>query len=126
MDLLEDPPAAQRWSGLHRKAGQRIGLVPTMGALHDGHIHLVEIARSRAAVVVVSIFVNPIQFNQRADFDQYPQPIEDDRRRCEEAGVDALYVPTAATMSSQTKMSPLRTAMLSTPRRTGLAFVVQS
>ena len=98
MDLLEDPAAAQRWSGLHRKAGQRIGLVPTMGALHDGHLHLVDVARSRAAVVVVSIFVNPIQFNQRADFDQYPRPIEDDRRRCEEAGVDALYVPTAATM----------------------------
>ena len=98
MDLLEDPAAAQRWSGLHRKAGQRIGFVPTMGALHDGHLHLVEVARSRAAVVVVSIFVNPIQFNQRADFDQYPRPIEDDQRRCEEAGVDALYVPTAATM----------------------------
>jgi len=98
VDLLEDPAAAQRWSGLHRKAGQRIGFVPTMGALHDGHLHLVEVARSRAAVVVVSIFVNPIQFNQRADFDQYPRPIEDDRRRCEEAGVDALYVPTAATM----------------------------
>ena len=98
MDLLEDPPAAQRWSGLHRKAGQRIGLVPTMGALHDGHLRLVEVARSHAAVVIVSIFVNPIQFNQRADFDQYHRPIEDDRRRCEEAGVDALYVPTVATM----------------------------
>ena len=98
MDLLEDPAAAQRWSGLHRKAGQRIGFVPTMGALHDGHLHLVDVARARAAVVVVSIFVNPIQFNQRADFDQYPRPIEDDRQRCESAGVDALYVPTAATM----------------------------
>jgi pantoate--beta-alanine ligase len=98
VDLLENPSAAQRWSGLHRKAGQRIGLVPTMGALHDGHLHLVEVAKQRAAVVVVSIFVNPIQFNQRADFDQYPRPIEEDQRRCEEAGVDALYVPTAATM----------------------------
>jgi pantoate--beta-alanine ligase len=98
VDLLENPAAAQRWSGLHRKAGQRIGLVPTMGALHDGHLHLVEVAKKRAAVVVVSIFVNPIQFNQRADFDQYPRPIEDDRKRCDEAGVDALYVPTAAIM----------------------------
>ncbi len=99
VDLLDDPAAAQRWSGLHRKAGQRIGFVPDDG----GAARRAPPPRrgrplARAAVVVVSIFVNPIQFNQRADFDQYPRPIEDDRRRCEEAGVDALYVPTAATM----------------------------
>jgi len=98
VDVLETPAAAQRWSGLHRKAGQRIGFVPTMGALHDGHRRLVEVAQAQASVVVVSIFVNPIQFNQRADFEAYARPIEDDRARCEEAGVDALYLPSAAAM----------------------------
>ncbi len=98
MDLLEAPAAAQRWSGLHRKAGQRIGFVPTMGALHDGHMRLVEVAQAHASVVVVSIFVNPIQFNQRADFEAYERPIDDDRQRCEQAGVHALYLPSAAAM----------------------------
>jgi pantoate--beta-alanine ligase len=98
VDLLEAPAAAQRWSGLHRKAGQRIGFVPTMGALHDGHMRLVEVAQAHASVVVVSIFVNPIQFNQRADFEAYARPIDDDRQRCEQAGVHALYVPSAAAM----------------------------
>ncbi len=98
MDELGTPAAAQRWSGLHRKAGQRIGFVPTMGALHPGHLHLVEVARKHASVVVVSIFVNPIQFNQRADFDRYPRAMDEDRRLCAEAGVDALYLPTAEAM----------------------------
>ena len=98
MDELRTPAAAQRWSGLHRKAGQRIGFVPTMGALHAGHLHLVDVARKHTSVVVVSIFVNPIQFNQRADFERYPRPMDEDRRLCAEAGVDALYLPTAEAM----------------------------
>ena len=69
-----------------------------MGALHPGHLHLVEVARKHASVVVVSIFVNPIQFNQRADFDRYPRAMDEDRRLCAEAGVDALYLPTAEAM----------------------------
>ncbi len=98
MDVLTTPDTVQRWSGRRRKAGQRIAFVPTMGALHPGHLRLLEVAREHAGVVVVSIFVNPIQFNRREDFDSYPRPIDDDRRRCEEAGVDALFVPTAAAM----------------------------
>jgi pantoate--beta-alanine ligase len=98
MDLLTTPAAAQRWSGLHRKAGERIAFVPTMGALHRGHMELLEVAHERAGVVVVSIFVNPIQFNRREDFDSYPRPIEDDVRLCEEAGVHAVFSPTAGDM----------------------------
>ena len=98
MDLLEDPAQAQRWSGLRRRSGLRIGFVPTMGALHDGHLRLVDVARQHAAVVVVSIFVNPLQFNQRADFDRYPRTLEVDQRMCADAGVDAMYLPTADTM----------------------------
>jgi pantoate--beta-alanine ligase len=69
-----------------------------MGALHRGHLRLIEVARERAGVVVVSIFVNPIQFNRREDFDSYPRPIDDDVRLCEAAGVDAVFVPTAGDM----------------------------
>jgi pantoate--beta-alanine ligase len=98
VDILETPPAAQRWSGLHRRDGRRIGFVPTMGALHEGHLRLVEVARERTTVVVVSIFVNPIQFNQRSDFESYPRPEEDDHRLLAEAGIDALYLPSAAVM----------------------------
>jgi pantoate--beta-alanine ligase len=98
MDLLETRAAAQRWSGRHRKAGQRISFVPTMGALHAGHLHLFEVARERAPRVVVSIFVNPTQFNQREDFDRYPRPLDDDLAACRDAGVDAVYLPSAATM----------------------------
>jgi pantoate--beta-alanine ligase len=98
VDLLETPAEAQRWSGRHRRDGQRIAYVPTMGALHRGHLRLIEIGREHAPLVVVSIFVNPIQFNQRSDFDKYPRPLEADRRFCEEAGVDALFLPSADVM----------------------------
>src|SRR4249919_4046263 len=81
-----------------RRAGKVIGLVPTMGALHEGHLSLVDAARRRAERVVVSIFVNPMQFNRRDDFERYPRPIDDDLVRCREAGVDAVYAPDAAAM----------------------------
>jgi pantoate--beta-alanine ligase len=88
----------QEWSAAARTAGDTIVLVPTMGALHDGHVRLMEIAREHGSRVVASIFVNPLQFNVRADFDAYPQPIADDLARCERAGVAAVYAPTAAAM----------------------------
>ena len=69
-----------------------------MGALHAGHLELVRAARQHADDVVVTIFVNPLQFNQSADFDSYPRPIDDDVRQCDAAGVAAVYAPTAAVM----------------------------
>lgn len=78
--------------------GETVALVPTMGALHAGHIELVRQGLRRADRVVVTIFVNPLQFNQPTDFDKYPRPIDDDLARCREAGVAAVYAPTAATM----------------------------
>ena len=69
-----------------------------MGALHAGHLELVREAGGRADDVVVTIFVNPLQFDQSADFDSYPRPIDDDVRHCEGAGVQAVYAPTAAVM----------------------------
>lgn len=69
-----------------------------MGALHAGHLALIGQAREHGDVVVVSIFVNPLQFNRGDDFDKYPRPIDDDLDACRAAGVDAIYAPSAAAM----------------------------
>ncbi len=97
-ELIDTPGAMRAWSEAHRLAGRRVGFVPTMGALHDGHLALVDEARRHADVVVVSVFVNPLQFDVRADFDRYPRPIDDDLAACAAAGVDAVYAPTAGAM----------------------------
>ncbi len=71
-----------------REEGKTVGVVPTMGALHDGHLSLVAASRARNQVTVVTIFVNPTQFNDRADFDKYPRMIEQDVARLDGRGVD--------------------------------------
>lgn len=98
MDVLTTPAAMQQWTRARRASGRRVGFVPTMGALHEGHLHLMQAARSYADAVAVSIFVNPLQFNRRDDFDSYPRPMDDDLALCRSVGVDAVYAPTAATM----------------------------
>lgn len=80
----------------YRSAGQRIAFVPTMGALHEGHLSLVRRARELAPRVVASIFVNPAQFNRRADLDRYPRTPERDARLLDEAGCDLLFLPDEA------------------------------
>jgi pantoate--beta-alanine ligase len=81
---------------LGRERGRSIGLVPTMGALHRGHAKLLEIARRENDFLVTSIFVNPIQFDRREDFENYPRTTEDDLRACERQGVDLVFAPSAA------------------------------
>lgn len=71
----------------------RIGLVPTMGFLHEGHLSLLAQARRECAVVMMSLYVNPRQFNQSSDFETYPRSVERDFRMAEEAGVDILFAP---------------------------------
>lgn len=78
------------------RAGSGIGLVPTMGALHAGHLSLIERARRENAIVIVSIFVNPLQFGPTEDFQHYPRSLEEDRKLCQQVGVDAIFAPTAA------------------------------
>ncbi|MDR3708651.1 MAG: pantoate--beta-alanine ligase [Capsulimonadaceae bacterium] len=78
--------------------GKSVGLVPTMGALHAGHVSLLSRARAENDVVVMSLFVNPTQFNDPDDFDKYPRDLDRDRRTAEEAGVDIVFAPEAQTM----------------------------
>jgi pantoate--beta-alanine ligase len=109
MEIFATPADMQAWSDRQRSTGRRIGFVPTMGALHDGHLALVADAARRADDVVVSIFVNPLQFNEVADFNGYPRPIDDDVTACKRAGVAAVFAPTAAAMypdGFQTRVIP--------------------
>lgn len=82
----------------HRLATRRIGLVPTMGALHEGHRSLIRAARSGCDVVVVSIFVNPTQFAPGEDFDRYPRSLDADLAACRAEGADVVFCPSAADM----------------------------
>jgi pantoate--beta-alanine ligase len=78
-----------------RAAGSRVGLVPTMGALHEGHASLIRVARAHVAdgPVVVSVFVNPMQFGPGEDLDRYPRTLDDDLELCEREGVDLVFAP---------------------------------
>jgi pantoate--beta-alanine ligase len=77
----------------HKRQGKTIGFVPTMGALHEGHLSLVTAARKKNDIVVVSIFVNPTQFGPKEDYLRYPRPFEKDRNLCRKAGVDYIFAP---------------------------------
>lgn len=82
----------------YKKQGKRIGFVPTMGYLHEGHLSLVSKAKEIADIVVMSIFVNPIQFGPNEDFDKYPRDFARDEKLAESAGVDIIFYPSVAEM----------------------------
>jgi pantoate--beta-alanine ligase len=123
MEVLTTPESMRAWSTARRAAGDTIAVVPTMGALHGGHVELIRAAARRADRVVVTIFVNPLQFNQSADFDSYPRPIEDDLATSERLGVHAVYAPTGSAMYPplfQTHVEPGELAeRLEGPKRPG-------
>jgi len=93
MQILRDFDALAHWRAHASAAGARVGFVPTMGYLHAGHTSLMDIARPRCDQLVVSIFVNPLQFGPSEDLDVYPRDPEGDAARCVAHGVDALFLP---------------------------------
>ena len=93
MVIVEQISEMQRWSDAERRHGRRIALVPTMGALHEGHLSLVRDAKKRGDRVVVSLFVNPTQFAPQEDFAGYPRDFERDRRLLDAEGTDVLFHP---------------------------------
>jgi pantoate--beta-alanine ligase len=98
MRIIRDLREMQSASRAARLRGLTIGFVPTMGALHEGHISLVRRARTVANLVVVSIFVNPLQFGPAEDFTQYPRTLEADSARLDAEGVEIVFAPTPAQM----------------------------
>jgi pantoate--beta-alanine ligase len=96
--IFHSPHAMREWSVHRCRAGQKIAVVPTMGALHSGHEALITEGKRQGDVVVVTIFVNPLQFDRSEDFDSYPRPESEDLEICARLGVDAIYFPTAADM----------------------------
>jgi pantoate--beta-alanine ligase len=93
MEIIRTVREMQATSIVLKRSGRRVALVPTMGALHEGHVALMRRARDQGAAVVVSVYVNPTQFGPREDFKQYPRDLEADARLCEREGVDAVFAP---------------------------------
>ena len=92
------PAEMQRLALEARRAGRRIGLAPTMGFLHEGHVSLILAARDECDIVIVSVFVNPAQFLPNEDFSAYPRDFSRDYHICKHAGVDYIFNPDAKEM----------------------------
>jgi len=113
--IIQTVKGIQRWSEEQRLAGKTIAFVPTMGFLHEGHLSLVRAAQQCGDVVVVSIFVNPMQFNQSSDFDTYPRDGAQDERLLEELGTDVLLMPPASEVYPQDFQTGIEVEKVSLP-----------
>ena len=98
MEILHQPNEMQQWVRAQRRTGASIGLVPTMGYFHDGHLSLMRLAQQHADLVVVSLFVNPTQFGPSEDLDRYPRDLERDMLMLRREQVAAVFVPTPELM----------------------------
>ena len=98
-----------------RSRGKSVGLVPTMGALHQGHIRLIKKASKNSDFVVVSIFVNPAQFGPKEDFKKYPRPLKDDLKLCRDAGADVVFAPSVREIYPRENLTWVDVEKLSQP-----------
>ncbi len=99
MKIFREPAKLQKWAKARRLAGAKIALVPTMGYLHEGHMSLIAEAKKRGAdEIVVSVFVNPVQFGPNEDYAKYPRDEKADLAKCRAAGATAIFFPTPANM----------------------------
>ena len=102
MRTFSDPLKLQRWCASVRESGRKVALVPTMGALHEGHLSLIAAAKKAGAdEIVVSIFVNPTQFGPNEDYAKYPRDAKADSAKCRRAGATAVFFPTPDNMYAQ-------------------------
>ncbi len=115
MEIIESVRRMQVRADEIRRAQKRLGFVPTMGYFHEGHLALMRRARELADVVVVSIFVNPIQFGPQEDYERYPRDLERDRRLAEAEGVDILFVPPVEEMYPEGFQTYVEVTELSRP-----------
>ena len=95
MDLLYTVDDVRSWKSKHQKP---LAFVPTMGCLHDGHLSLIKCAQEYTPLVLMSIFVNPTQFNQTTDFDLYPRTLEEDLKKANSVGCSACFIPSVETI----------------------------
>ena len=99
MKIFREPKQLQKWAKAQRLAGKRVALVPTMGYLHEGHLSLIAKAKAKKAdEIIVSVFVNPVQFCPGEDYEKYPRDEKADLAKCKAAGATAIFFPTPANM----------------------------
>ncbi len=115
MQIIHRVSEMQRWSDAQRQAGKKVAFVPTMGFLHEGHLSLVREAKKMGDATVVSIFVNPMQFNQQSDFASYPRDDEQDRRLLSELGTEVLFTPDASEMYPEGYQTAVEVEKVSQP-----------
>jgi len=130
MKIVDSMPAMQRQSAAWVRSGESVGFVPTMGALHEGHLTLIRRARKECQRVVVSIYVNPTQFGPKEDLAKYPRPREKDLALCRKEGVDLVFAPKGlylyghSTYVEETKKSEGREGAIRPGHFKGVATVV--
>jgi pantoate--beta-alanine ligase len=115
LTLLRTPTEMKRACEEARRRGETVGLVPTMGALHEGHLHLVREAKRHARFVLVTVFVNPTQFGPSEDLARYPRDLEGDRAKVASAGASAVFAPEAGAMYVAGDETRVRVGALAVP-----------
>lgn len=115
MQVLRTIAEVRQWVHERRRAGEAIHFVPTMGYFHEGHLSLMRRAKADGGRVIVSLFVNPLQFGPQEDFERYPRDFERDRAMAESVGVDAMFVPEASEMYPPDFQTQVRVQRLSQP-----------